>query len=93
MGVEKSDFTHNPVNECFYGLLATVTARGHNGREPELLKQPFIPRDATVADLKRNAECEQKPASKEEPRATELRKEANLYREWATTLRWGQWTS
>ncbi len=52
------------------------------------MKQPFIPRDATVAELERKAaECERKAASEQEPRATELRDEAKLYREWATALR------
>jgi hypothetical protein len=58
------------------------------------MKQHFIPRDATVADLERKAaECERKADSEQEPRATELRDEAKLYREWATVLRSQQWTS
>jgi hypothetical protein len=58
------------------------------------MKQHFIPRDATVAELERKAtECERKAASEQEPRATELRDEAKLYREWATALRSGLWTS
>jgi hypothetical protein len=55
------------------------------------MKQHFIPPDATVVDLEilneKLPECEQKAATEEEPRATELREEAKLYRGWATTLR------
>jgi hypothetical protein len=58
------------------------------------MKQLFIPRDATVAEMERKAAVAEEKASKEsEPRATELREEAKLYREWATSLRSGQWTS
>jgi hypothetical protein len=58
------------------------------------LKQHFIPPDATVTELERKAaDAEAKAANEPEPRATELRKEAMLYREWATSLRLGQWTS
>jgi hypothetical protein len=66
-----------------------LTALGHNVARANLMKQHFIPRDATVADLERKAgECEQQPANEQEPRATELREEEKLYRDWATTLRW-----
>ncbi len=47
------------------------------------MKQHFIPRDATVADLERKAaDAEEKAVNEPEPRATELREEAKLYREW-----------
>ena len=59
-----------------------------------MTKQHFIPRDATLADLeKKAADPELKAANESEPRATELRDEAKLYREWAQSLRFGRWTS
>jgi len=58
------------------------------------MTQRFIPRDATVDELEQKAvEREQQVAAEQEPRAGELRDEAKLYREWATTLRRGHWTS
>jgi hypothetical protein len=58
------------------------------------MKQHFIPRDATVAELERKAaDAEEKSAKEPEPRATDLREEAKLYREWAASLRSGPWTS
>jgi hypothetical protein len=58
------------------------------------MNRQFLPRDATVADLERKAaECEEKASSEKEPRATELRDEATLYRTWVAALRAGQWTS
>ena len=48
----------------------------------EHMKQHFIPRDATVAELERKAaDAEEKAANELEPRATELREEAKRYRE------------
>jgi hypothetical protein len=59
-----------------------------------MMKQHFLPRDATVAELEEKAaDCEKKAANEPEPRATELREEAKLYREWATSLLSGRWTS
>jgi hypothetical protein len=59
-----------------------------------VLKQHFIPRDATVAELERKAaECDKKAETEPEPRATQLREEAKLYREWVTSLRSERWTS
>jgi hypothetical protein len=53
------------------------------------LKQHFIPRDGTAAELERKAaDAEEKAANEPEPRATELREEVKLYREWATSLEW-----
>ena len=58
------------------------------------MKQHFIPRNAAVAELERKAaEAEEKAANEPEPRATELPEDAKVYREWATSLRLGQWTS
>jgi hypothetical protein len=58
------------------------------------MEQQFIPRDATVAELERKAaDAEEKASNESEPRATELREEAKLYRAWAASLRSGQWTS
>ncbi len=58
------------------------------------MKQHFSQRDATVAELERKAvDAEEKAANEPEPRATKLREEAKLYREWATSLRLGQWAS
>jgi len=52
----------------------------------------FIPPDATIAELeKKAADCEQRAPKAEEPRATELRKEAKLYRDWVAALRSGRW--
>jgi hypothetical protein len=63
-------------------------------RHPKIMKQHFIPRDATVAELEQKAaEAEKKAGNESEQRATELREEAKLYREWAKSLRSGQWTS
>jgi len=58
------------------------------------MDRQFLPRDVTVADLEQKAaECEEKASSEKEPRATELRDEAILYRSWVAALRSGQWTS
>jgi hypothetical protein len=58
------------------------------------MKQHFIPRDATVAELEQKAaEAEQTAAKEWEPRATELREEAKLYRQWIASLRSGPWSS
>jgi hypothetical protein len=58
------------------------------------MKQHFIPRDPTVADLERKAaNAEEQSAKQPEPRATELLEETKLYREWAASLRSGLWTS
>ena len=54
------------------------------------MEQHFIPRDATVAELERKAaDAEEKASNESEPRATELREEAKLYRAWAASLRSG----
>ena len=46
------------------------------------MKQRVIPRDATVAELERKAhDAEKESANEPEPRATELRELAKLYRE------------
>ena len=59
-----------------------------------IMKQHFIPREAILDELeKKAADAEQGAATKPEPRATELREEAKLYREWAASLRSGRWTS
>jgi hypothetical protein len=62
---------------------------------PQLqMTQHFIPRDATVDELEKKATgCEQQAAGEQGPRASELRDEAKLYRQWAATLRKGLWTS
>jgi hypothetical protein len=58
------------------------------------MEQHFIPRDATIAELGRKAaDAEERSVKEPEPRATELREEAKLYREWAASLRSGLWTS
>jgi hypothetical protein len=58
------------------------------------MKQHVIPPDATITELEaKAAECEKKSVNEPEPRATELREEAKLYRDWATSLRSGRWTS
>ena len=45
------------------------------------MKQPFIPREATVGELEQKAAMlGQKATTESEPRATELREEARLYR-------------
>jgi hypothetical protein len=62
--------------------------------EKRHMEQHFIPPDATIAELERKAaDKEEKAANEPEPRATELREEAKLWREWATPLRSGRWTS
>jgi len=58
------------------------------------MEQRVIPRDATIAELERKADDAEKESAKEpEPRATELREIAKLYREWIRQLRSGRWTS
>jgi hypothetical protein len=47
-----------------------------------IMAQQLIPRDTTIAELERKAADAQETSAKEpEPRATELREEAKLYRE------------
>ena len=59
--------------------------------EANLMKQHFIPRDATVAELEQKAaDAEQTAVKESEPHATELREEARLYREWVASLRSGR---
>jgi len=54
----------------------------------------FIPPDATIAELEKKAEdCEQRATKAEETLAVQLRREAQLYREWVAALRSGRWTS
>lgn len=61
--------------------------------EAKPMKQHFIPRDA-LAELERKAaHAEQESAKQPEPRATELREEAKLYREWVAQLKSQRWTS
>ena len=51
-------------------LLTTFSALAHN----DCMKQHFIARDATVAELEQKAaDAEQKATNESEPRATELR--------------------
>jgi hypothetical protein len=51
-----------------------------NGTKANFLKQHFISRDATIADLERKAaDAEEKAANAPESRATELREEAQVY--------------
>jgi len=77
-----------------YGLIATASVLADSGERPNIMQQHFIPRDATVAELEQKAaDAEEKATNESEPRATELREEAKLYREWATSLRTGRWTS
>jgi hypothetical protein len=58
------------------------------------MKRQIIPRDATVKELEQKADdAEKESANEPEPRATELRELAKLYREWITQLRSGRWTS
>ena len=58
------------------------------------MKQRVIPRDTTVEELERKAhDAEKESANEPEPRATELRELAKLYREWITQLRSGRWMS
>jgi hypothetical protein len=58
------------------------------------MKQQVIPRDATVAELEQKAnDAEKESANEAEPRATELRELAKLYREWIEQLRSGRGTS
>jgi hypothetical protein len=53
----------------------------------KIMKQQVIPRDATVAELEQKAnDAEKKSANEPEPRATELRELAKLYREWIAQL-------
>jgi len=55
-----------------------------------IMAQHLIPRDTTIAEPERKAADAQETSAKEpEPRATELREEAKLYREWAASLRSG----
>jgi hypothetical protein len=62
--------------------------------QANIMAQHLIPRDATIAELERKAaDAEEKSAKEPEPRATELREEAKLYREWVASLRSALWTS
>ncbi len=54
----------------------------------------FIPADATIADLKKQAaECEEQAAQEQDPAAAELREKAKLLRAWIDELRSGRWTA
>jgi len=58
------------------------------------MHQHIIPPDATIAELeKKAANAEEKATNESEPRASELREEVKIYREWAASLRSGRWTS
>jgi len=58
------------------------------------IRQQFVSADATIAELKKKAtECEKAAAKAEEPRATELRREAELCRDWVAAIRSGLWKS
>ena len=58
------------------------------------MNNTFIPADATLAELqKKSADCEQRATQEQEPIATALWEEAQLYRKWVATLRSGWWTS
>ena len=52
----------------------------------------LVPAGATIAELEKKAvDCEEKAKKEPEPKATRLREEALLYREWIATLRSGKW--
>jgi hypothetical protein len=58
------------------------------------MKQHFIPREVTVAELERKAaDAEQKAVNESEPHAAELRDQAKLYPERGASLRTGCLTS
>jgi hypothetical protein len=57
-------------------------------------KRDFIPAGATIAEVEEKAaKCEKQAAQELEPRATELREEAKVYRAWVKELRAGHWTA
>jgi hypothetical protein len=54
----------------------------------------FVPPGATIDELERKAaELDERAAKAEEPRAAELRREAELCRKWAASLGSGRWSS
>jgi hypothetical protein len=54
----------------------------------------FISAKPTIGELQQKAaQCEKQADAEQEPRATELRDEAQLYRAWITELRSGRWTA
>jgi hypothetical protein len=58
------------------------------------MKQHFIPPDATVAELRQKADdCETRAKQESEPKASELREQAKLYRHWMAQIRSGHWTA
>jgi hypothetical protein len=61
---------------------------------PNIMDNKFIPAQPTIAELERKAqECEKRAKQQAEPEATALREKAKRYRDWARSLRSGQWTS
>ena len=58
------------------------------------MKQHFIPPDATVDELRQKADdCEKQAKQESEPKASELREQAELYRVWIAQLSSGHWTA
>jgi hypothetical protein len=58
------------------------------------MKREFIPADATIADLKKQAaDCEEQAARAAEPLASELREKAKQLQAWIQSLHSGRWTA
>ena len=58
------------------------------------MKREFIPADATIADLNKQAvDCDEQAAKAAEPLASELRERAKQLRAWIQGLRSGRWTA
>jgi len=54
----------------------------------------IVPMGAVLSDLRKKAdECEEKAEQASEPEATKLREEAQQCRQWAASLRFGEWCS
>jgi hypothetical protein len=58
------------------------------------MKRNFVPKNASVTDLERQAkECEERTTKEPEPVASKLREQARICREWAARLRKRFWSS
>ena len=58
------------------------------------MKQEFIPDEATIADLNKQAvECDEQAAKTTEPLASELRERARQLRAWIQEMRSRRWTA
>ncbi len=58
------------------------------------MQQNFVSPKPTIDELKKKAkDCELRAEQESEPKASELRDEAKLYRRWIALIRSGHWTA